>query len=69
MPDSPTNPAPLSGEQRFRAYLVAYLDSLPAGELAGLLGELPVMTRVALMHQQSRAHRYATLRFPGRRRP
>jgi hypothetical protein len=53
MPDSPTHPEPLSGEQRFRADLVTYLDSLPVGELAALLCELPVMTRVALMHELS----------------
>jgi hypothetical protein len=38
--------------QRFRADLVAYLDSLPVGELAGLLGELPVITRITLMHER-----------------
>jgi hypothetical protein len=53
MPDSPIHPAPGSGEQRFRADLVTYLDSLPVGELAGLLGELPVMTRVTLIHELS----------------
>jgi hypothetical protein len=53
MPDSPTHPEYLSGEQRFRADLVAYLDSLPVGDLAGLLCELPVMTRVTLMHELS----------------
>jgi hypothetical protein len=53
MPADPTRPEPLSGEQRFRADLVAYLDSLPVGELAGLLGELPVMTRITLMHELS----------------
>jgi hypothetical protein len=53
MPADPTRPEPLSGEQRFRADLVTYLDSLPVGELAGLLGELPVMTRVSLMHELS----------------
>jgi hypothetical protein len=53
MPADPTRPEHLSGEQRFRADLVAYLDSLPVGELAGLLCELPVMTRVTLMHELS----------------
>jgi hypothetical protein len=37
MPADPVHPDQLDGEQRFRADLVAYLDSLPAGEL----GELP----------------------------
>jgi hypothetical protein len=41
MPADPIHPAQLGGEQRFRADLVAYLDSLPVGELAELLGELP----------------------------
>jgi hypothetical protein len=42
MPDNePIHPDQLHGDQRFRADLVAYLDSLPIGELAELLGELP----------------------------
>jgi hypothetical protein len=43
MPDKPTLPEPTSdqGQARFRADLAAYLDSLPVGELAELLGELP----------------------------
>jgi hypothetical protein len=41
MPADPIHPDQLDGEQRFRADLVAYLDSLPIGELAELLGELP----------------------------
>jgi hypothetical protein len=41
MPDDPIHPDQLHGEQRFRADLVAYLDRLPVGELAELLGELP----------------------------
>jgi hypothetical protein len=41
MPADPTNPDQFGGEGRFRADLVAYLDSLPGGELAELLGELP----------------------------
>jgi hypothetical protein len=41
MPDNPIHPDQLHGDQRFRADLVAYLDSLPMGELAELLGELP----------------------------
>jgi len=53
MPDSPTHPEHQSGDQQLRVDLVAYLDSLPVGELAGLLGELPVMTRVSLMHELS----------------
>jgi len=38
MPADPIHPDQLDGEQRFRADLVAYLDSLPIGELAELLG-------------------------------
>jgi hypothetical protein len=41
MPADPTHPGQLGGEARFRADLVAYLDSLPVHELADLLGELP----------------------------
>jgi hypothetical protein len=41
MPADPIHPDQLDGEQRFRADLVVYLDSLPIGELADLLGELP----------------------------
>jgi hypothetical protein len=41
MPADPIHPDQLGGEQRFRADLVAYLDSLSVNELAGLLGELP----------------------------
>jgi hypothetical protein len=41
MPADPIHPDHLDGEQRFRADLVAHLDSLPVGELAELLGELP----------------------------
>jgi hypothetical protein len=41
MPADPIYPDQLGGQQRFRADLVAYLDSLPVGELAELLGELP----------------------------
>jgi hypothetical protein len=41
MPADPTHPDQLGGEARFRADLVAYLDSLSVQELAGLLGELP----------------------------
>jgi hypothetical protein len=41
MPDDPIHPDQLGGQARFRADLVAYLDSLPVGELAELLGELP----------------------------
>jgi hypothetical protein len=41
MPADPIHPDQLDGQQRFRADLVAYLDSLPVGELAELLGELP----------------------------
>jgi hypothetical protein len=42
MPDNdPSHPDQLDGDQRCRADLVAYLDSLPIGELAELLGELP----------------------------
>jgi hypothetical protein len=49
----PTNPDQLGGEARFRTDLAAYLDSLLVGELAGLLCELPVMTRITLMHELS----------------
>jgi hypothetical protein len=41
MPADPIHSHQLHGDQRFRADLVAYLDSLPIGELAELLGELP----------------------------
>jgi hypothetical protein len=41
MPDDPIHPDQLHGDQRFRADLVAYLDSLPIGELAALLADLP----------------------------
>jgi hypothetical protein len=41
MPNDPIYPDHLGGEQRFRADLAAYLDSLPVSELAELLGELP----------------------------
>ena len=41
MPADPIHPDQLHGEQRFRADLVTYLDSLPVHELAELLGELP----------------------------
>jgi hypothetical protein len=34
MPADPIHPDQLHGDQRFRADLVAYLDSLPIGELA-----------------------------------
>jgi hypothetical protein len=36
MPADPVHPDQLDGEQRFRADLVAYRDSLPIGELAEL---------------------------------
>ena len=41
MPGDPIHPDQLDGAARFRADLVTYLDSLPIGELAELLGELP----------------------------
>jgi hypothetical protein len=41
MPADPIHPDQRHGDQQFRADLVAYLDSLPIGELAELLGELP----------------------------
>jgi hypothetical protein len=41
MPADPIHPDQLGGEQRFRADLAAYLDSLPVPKLAELLGELP----------------------------
>jgi hypothetical protein len=40
-PADPIHPDQLDGDQRFRADLAAYLDSLPVSELAELLGELP----------------------------
>jgi hypothetical protein len=41
MPADPIHPDQFHGEAWFRADLVAYLDSLPVGELAELLAELP----------------------------
>jgi hypothetical protein len=41
MPADPIDPDQLDGQARFRADLLAYLDSLPVHELADLLGELP----------------------------
>jgi hypothetical protein len=41
MPADPVHPGELAGQARFRADLVAHLDSLPVGELAELLGDLP----------------------------
>jgi hypothetical protein len=41
VPADPIHPDQLHGQQRFRADLLAYLDSLPVGELAELLGDLP----------------------------
>jgi hypothetical protein len=41
MPDDPTRPDQPDGHQRFRADLLAYLDSLPVHELGDPLGELP----------------------------
>jgi hypothetical protein len=40
-PADPIHPDQLHGDQRFRVDLLAYLDSLPIGELAELLGDLP----------------------------
>jgi hypothetical protein len=40
MPADPIHPDQLDGQARFRADLVAYLDSLPIGELAELLSGL-----------------------------
>jgi hypothetical protein len=45
MPADPIHPDQLHGDQRFRADVVAYLNSLPVNELAGLLGELPSSRR------------------------
>ena len=42
MPADPIHPDQVDGGQRFRADLVAYLDSLSVGELAELLGDLPL---------------------------
>ena len=41
MPAEPIHPDQLAGEMLFRADLTACLDSLPIGDLAGLLSELP----------------------------
>jgi hypothetical protein len=41
MPADPIHPDQLHGDQRFRADLVDLVASLPIGELAELLGELP----------------------------
>jgi hypothetical protein len=41
MPADPIHPDQPGGQARFRAELAAYLDSLPVGELAELLGDLP----------------------------
>jgi hypothetical protein len=41
MPADSLHPDQLDGRARFRADLAAYLDSLPIGELAELLAELP----------------------------
>jgi hypothetical protein len=41
MPADPIDPDQLDGPERFRADLLPYLDSLPIGDLAALLGELP----------------------------
>jgi hypothetical protein len=41
MPADPIHPDQLGGQQRFRADLAAYLDSLPVPKLAERLGELP----------------------------
>jgi hypothetical protein len=51
MPDDPAHPDQLDGTRRFRADLLAYLDSLPVHQLGGVLGGLPEPTRVALMHE------------------
>jgi hypothetical protein len=40
-----TSTPPAHGQARFRADLVAYLDSLTVGELAELLGGLPPSSR------------------------
>lgn len=52
MPDDPTHPYGLSGEARFRADLVAYLDTLFIG-VYRRAGGAPEATRVALMHELS----------------
>jgi hypothetical protein len=41
MPADPTHPEQLGGEQRFRADLVAYLDSLPVGSWPSCWGSCP----------------------------
>jgi hypothetical protein len=54
MPADPIHPDQLAGEQRFRADLLAYLDSLPVGELAELLGE-PSSRREPLQRRAQRS--------------
>jgi hypothetical protein len=53
MPADRSGPERPAGEARFRADLVAYLNSLFLHELSELLGELHEPTRVALMHELS----------------
>jgi hypothetical protein len=45
MPADPTGPDRTDGQARFRADLVAYLDSLSVPQLGELLGELPSVGR------------------------
>jgi hypothetical protein len=47
MPADPTHPDQLGGDQRLRADLVAYLDSLPVGELAELLASGRPITAIS----------------------
>jgi hypothetical protein len=63
MTADPIHPDQLHGQARFRADLVAYLDSLSVGELAELLGELPRSSRWG-WGAHVRAERAATRRLP-----
>jgi hypothetical protein len=73
MPADPIHPDQLDGDQQFRADLVAYLDSLPIGELAELLGELPPQPSAAapVRRAYDRAERAAAgcLQAAAARRP
>jgi len=55
MPLTPIHPDQLAGGARFRADLVAYLDSLPVCELAELLGELPTSRQQPLQRGKRRS--------------
>jgi hypothetical protein len=61
IPADPTQPDRLGGEARFRAGLVADLDSLPVHELAGLLGELPNSQQEPLQRASDAADRHGAV--------